>query len=117
MEHYYKAYTKSINDTTFYFVKKYTSYPEFQETPAILEKFGMHKNFKKACNLADVYDLSIIEKLYDEATANLVSEQAGIVIENTRTNNAPQKSSFIQRFILIKKSFTSRITHWHLMPH
>lgn len=115
MEHYYKAYTKLINDTTFYFVKKYTSYPEFQDTPAVLEKFGMHKNFKRACNLADVYELSIIEKLYDEATASLVTEQESLVVENLRTS--PQNLSFVQKFNLIKKNFTSRITHWHLMPH
>ena len=117
MEHYYKAYTKSINDTTFYFVKKYTSYPEFQDTPAILDKLGMHKNFKRACNLADIYDLSIIEKLYDEVTTSLISEQASLVNENLRTNTADQKLNFVQRFNLIKKNFTSRITHWHLMPH
>ena len=116
MEHYYKAYTKSINDINFYFVKKYTNYPEFQDTPAILEKFGMHKNFKKACNLADVYELSIIERLYEEANASLISEQ-NTFVENLRTNTASPKLSFIQRFNVIKKNFTSRITHWHLMPH
>lgn len=117
MEHYYQAYTKTINDTIFYFVKKYASYPELQDTPAILEKFGMHKNFKKACMLAEIFDQLIIEKLYNEASVSLVSEQSITVIENQRINIAPQKINLLQKINLIKKGFTSRITHWHLMPH
>lgn len=117
MEHYYKAYTKLINDTNFYFVKKYTTYPEFQDSPAVLEKFGMHKNFKKACMLAEVFDIALVEKLYDEANASMLSEQNAIEVENQHTTIMSQRLNFLKKINLIKKNFTSRITHWHLMPH
>ena len=117
MEHYYKSYTKIINDTNFYFVKKYTSYPEFQDTPEILEKLGMHENFKKACMLAEITDMAVVEKLYDEATASMLYEQNDIVGENQLTTIATQKFNILKKFNLIIKNFTSRITHWHLMPH
>lgn len=117
MEHYYKSYTKTINGTTYYFVKKYTSFPEFENTPAILERYGMHVDFKKACLIAEVYDPLIIEQLYNQASSSLINEQDLTVVESHRLNNAQEKLNFAQRFNLIKKNFASRITHWHLMPH
>ena len=117
MEHSYKSYTKTINGITYYFVKKYTSFPEFDNTPAVLERYGMHVDFKKACTIAEVYDPLVIEQLYNEASASLINEQEVTIIESIRLDKVNQKLSFAQRFNTIKKNFTARITHWHLMPH
>ena len=117
MEHYYKSYTKTINGITYYFVKKYTSFPEFENTPAVLERYGMHVNFKKACLIAEIYDPLVIEQLSNEASASLISENDLTIVESLRLIKAEEKLNFIQRFTMVKKNFTSRITHWHLMPH
>ena len=117
MEHYYKSYTKIINGVTYYFVKKYTSFPEFDNTPAVLEKFGMHVDFKKACTIAEVYNPLVIEQLYNEVSTNLINEHDVPIVESMRSNQVSEKLNFVQRFNIIKKNFASRITHWHLMPH
>ena len=59
MEHYYTAYTKTINNTPYYFVKKYSRFTELQNAPAILESYGMHVDFNSACNIAAIHDVEI----------------------------------------------------------
>ena len=63
MENFYTAYTKQINGTTFYFVKKYITFPEYRNVPDILENFGMHQDFNKACRIAMIADPSIKQQL------------------------------------------------------
>jgi hypothetical protein len=48
MENIYNAYTKEINGRTFYFVKKFTVYPEIKDCPPDLESMGMHSKIYKA---------------------------------------------------------------------
>ena len=117
MEHYYKSYTKTINGITYYFVKKYTSFPEFENTPAVLERYGMHVDFKKACMIAEIYDSLVIEQLYSEASITLIDGQDITPVESSRLEKANEKLSLVQRINVIKKNFTEKITHWHLMPH
>ena len=52
MENIYTVYTKIINGLTFYFVKKYKTIPEYNDLPPILESYGMHSDFDKACSIA-----------------------------------------------------------------
>ncbi|MDP4283503.1 MAG: hypothetical protein Q8891_03705 [Bacteroidota bacterium] len=66
MEHIYSAYTKVINDVTFYFLKKYITFPEFQDMPEVLDSMGMHRDFYRACDIAKIYDEGIVNKLFDE---------------------------------------------------
>lgn len=66
MENLYTAYTKVINDVTFYFVKKYKAFPEYKDVPPILENYGMHINFEKACQIAMVDDKAIKEQLLND---------------------------------------------------
>ncbi|MDQ2719828.1 MAG: hypothetical protein M3Z26_08745 [Bacteroidota bacterium] len=66
MENIYTAYTKTIGGKDFYFVKKYTSFPEYEGSPKVLENLGMHPNFYRACDIAKVYDEEIINKLMSE---------------------------------------------------
>ena len=63
MTPFYTAYTKSINGTTFYFVKSYLTFPEYQNVPPVLETFGMHADFKKACNIANIFNKEIQQEL------------------------------------------------------
>ncbi len=59
MEKIYTSYTKKIQNTTYYFVKKFIVFPEFKDVPSFLESFGMHTNFNKACEIALVNDEEI----------------------------------------------------------
>ena len=59
MENFYTAYTKVVQDTTFYFVKKYVTFPEYKEASAVLESYGMHTDFNRACDIALINDKEI----------------------------------------------------------
>jgi len=56
MENFYTAYTRVVQSTTFYFVKKYMTFPEYKDTPAVLESYGMHTDFERACQIAQIKD-------------------------------------------------------------
>lgn len=63
MENFYTAYTKAIQGVTFYFVKKYLTFPEYKDVPDVLESYGMHTDFDKACEIAKIDDKIIKEQL------------------------------------------------------
>ena len=66
MENVYTSYTKKIEATTYYFVKKFVVFPEFKSIPPVLEGYGMHTDFEKACSLASVNDNDIKKQLLNE---------------------------------------------------
>ena len=73
MESLYTAYTKEINGVIFYFVKKYQTFPEYKDIPSILETYGMHTDFAKACKIALITDKEIQQHLLntlEDNTAN-----------------------------------------------
>jgi len=77
MENYYTAYTKVVQNTAFYFVKKYITFPEYKDVPAVLESYGMHADFVRACDIAGLHDEEIRRSLLediqsDESTAKVV---------------------------------------------
>jgi len=57
METFYKAYTKTEQNKLYYFVKRYLSFPEYKDVEDILEGYGMHTDFDKACNIAGINNL------------------------------------------------------------
>jgi hypothetical protein len=63
MEYFYTAYTRVVQGTTFYFVKKYVRYPEYKDVPGVLESYGMHTDFNRACQIALINDQEIINNL------------------------------------------------------
>ena len=65
MENFYTAYRKTIDGVTFYFVKKYQTFPEYKGVPSILENYGMHTDFKKACKIAMINSREIQQQLLD----------------------------------------------------
>ncbi|MBS1736674.1 MAG: hypothetical protein JSS98_08755 [Bacteroidetes bacterium] len=77
MENIYEAYTKTVNNRIFYFVKKKVSYPELAGAPVVLEEYGMHSDFLKACSLAHIVDENIIHQLMQ--SLQLVAENAKVV--------------------------------------
>jgi hypothetical protein len=77
MENIYNAYTKEINGKTFYFVKKFTAFPEIKDCPPVLEQMGMHTNFYKACDLAQITDKNAINQLMNDL--HIVTESARVI--------------------------------------
>ena len=66
MENIYTSYTKKIQTTTYYFVKKFVVFPEFKDVPPVLEAYGMHTDFDKACTIASLNDSEIKKQLLQE---------------------------------------------------
>src|SRR6266516_7672641 len=66
MENFYTVYTKEINGSTFYFVKKYITFPEYRDVPDILESYGMHTDFNRACSISRVDDQVVMEQLFND---------------------------------------------------
>ncbi len=69
METFYKAYTKQIENKSYYFVKKYLSFPEYEGVADAMEGYGMHTDFDKACTIAGLDDSRIKKQLLDEIHA------------------------------------------------
>ena len=63
MANSYISYTKVIENKTYYFIKHYLSFPELKNVPPILENYGMHTDFEKACAIASIFDPKIREQI------------------------------------------------------
>jgi hypothetical protein len=66
MKNIYTAYVREVNGKSFFFVKKYVIYNEYDHLPGILDSMGMHTDFYKACEIAKVNDEAAISKLLNE---------------------------------------------------
>jgi hypothetical protein len=66
MENFYSSYTKVIQNDTYYFVKKFLRFPEYKDVSDILEGYGMHREFDKACKIAGIYDPEIRNQLLQQ---------------------------------------------------
>ena len=73
MNTFYTAYTRQVQGTKFYFVKRFLTFPEAKDMPGILENFGMHTDFKTACSIAKIADPLIQENLL----ASIVNAESG----------------------------------------
>ncbi|MBA2251036.1 MAG: hypothetical protein H0W12_12690 [Chitinophagaceae bacterium] len=63
MKNFYAAYTRVVFGTTYYFVKKYGTFPEFKNVSDVLEGYGMHTDFNSACNIAEIDNDTIRQQL------------------------------------------------------
>ena len=88
MENIYEAYTREIDKHIYYFVKKKTRFPELAGTPEILDNYGMHSDFYKACSIAHIKDVSIISNLMQ--SVQIIPENARVVpmVKEKSFNNA-----------------------------
>ena len=77
MENIYEAYTRTVDNHIYYFVKKKTSFPELAGSPVILDQYGMHSDFLKACSIAHIVDQNIISELMK--SVQLMPESAKVV--------------------------------------
>ncbi|MBC7890217.1 MAG: hypothetical protein H7Z13_20270 [Ferruginibacter sp.] len=71
MENFYTSYTKIIENKTYYFVKKYLIFPEFTDVSPVLENYGMHTDFNKACSIAQINDPQVRKHLLNEAEGTI----------------------------------------------
>lgn len=77
MENYYTSYSKVVQNKTYYFVKKFLKFPEFNNVPDVLVGYGMHTEFEKACAIAMIHDPKIKQKLLNEMEGKV--EQSKVV--------------------------------------
>jgi hypothetical protein len=85
METFYKAYTKIEQNKTYYFVKKFLSFPEYQDVEDILEGYGMHTDFNKACSIAGINNPKIRKQLFDGIlTVDAATPQAKVIDMNSQ---------------------------------
>jgi len=89
METFYTAYTKLLDYKTYYFIKKFSSFPEFKNVSPVLESYGMHTDFDKACSIAGINDSAIKDELLKQVQENIPRAK---VIELTHTNFSSEKS-------------------------
>lgn len=94
MENVYTAYTREINHQTFYFVKKYISFPEMEDAQ-VLDGYGMHADFYQACSIAEIQNERVINNLLDQLQmvpleARVVSMERKSSIKNSLFHNMQQ---------------------------
>lgn len=82
METFYTAYTKLLDFKTYYFVKKFSAFPEFKNVPPVMESYGMHTDFDRACTIAGITDAAVKEKLLQQAEDN---KQTAKIVELSST--------------------------------
>ena len=87
MENFYTAYTKVIENKTYYFVKKFMAFPEFEGVEPVLESYAMHADFEKACSIAGISDPLVKTRLLKEANETL---QVAKVIDFNSSNFSGQ---------------------------
>lgn len=77
MENIYTSYTKTVQGTTYFFVKKFLKFPEFNNVPDVLVGYGMHIDFDKACSIAQIFDQDIKLQLLNSMTGAI--EKAKVI--------------------------------------
>ena len=82
METFFTAYTKLLDYKTYYFIKKFSSFPEFKNVSPILEAYGMHTSFDKACSIAGATDAGIKQQLLQQIEENLPKAKV-VVLSHT----------------------------------
>jgi DNA topoisomerase IA len=72
MKYNYETYFKTIENRKYYFVKRYIQFKEFGDNLCdVLEGYGMHTDFSKACIIAGIKDVSIQQQIFAQMEAQL----------------------------------------------
>jgi len=72
MNYNYETYFKTIENRKYYFVKRYMQFKEYGDSLCdVLEGYGMHTDFSKACIIAGIKDISIQQQLFAQMEAQL----------------------------------------------
>lgn len=123
MEHYYTAYTRYVNNTLYFFVKKYIRYNEIKNASDILESYGMHTDFDKACSIAGIEELGLRQQLFKEALPGKLYRQPAIapvvplLSKNFRVEHMNNRTALVSKLSGIKKMITSKMPQWLLVSH
>lgn len=88
MKNIYTAYSKSMTGTTYYFVKKFITFPDLKNVPDVLENYGMHTDFGQACNIAKVDDKEIRQSLLRDIQEN--ADSGRVIQMSTKIISAVQ---------------------------
>lgn len=91
MKNIYTAYTREINNHTHYFIKKYISLPELKMVPPILEAMGMHQDFMKACDLAEVKDGEALDSMMKQLGLSRVRNEVIPIHQLAKEQPAPKR--------------------------
>lgn len=89
METTFTCYTKSVQGEVFYFVKKFMVLPEYSGVPPVMEAFGMHTDFDKACAIAQLTDAAIKKQLLDEVNTGMRQAKVIDLTEVNFSNHRP----------------------------
>lgn len=100
MEKIYRCYTKKSGGRLYYFVKTYRVYPEIKKLAPILDCYGMHENFDRACSIAKIGDLELRKQLYNQLHNG--ADESKIVGMNKI--NSPIKMIFLNLQQLLQKA-------------
>ena len=60
-----------VDNVTYYFVKKFMTFPEYKDTCNVLVNCGMHTDFNKACDIATISEASIRESLWNNINGSV----------------------------------------------
>jgi hypothetical protein len=72
MNYSYETYFKMIENRKYYFVKKYLQFKEYGDSLCdVLEGYGMHTDFSKACIIAGIKDNSLQQQLFARMEAQI----------------------------------------------
>ena len=82
METQYTAYTKSINGRMFYFVKSFQVFPEYSSLGPVLNTFGMHTDFEKACRIAGIPDSKTRRQLFNQIESEVSGRVVKVLVDN-----------------------------------
>ena len=90
MENSYTGYTRVLDNKTYYFVKQFIVFPEYKDVAPVLEKYGMHTDFNKACSIAGINDPQVRSQILDEIERNI--HQAKVIGINNNEAGSIKKA-------------------------
>ena len=65
MEIIYDSYSKIIEGKKHFFIKKYLRFSDLINVSDVLDGYGMHSDFKKACSIAGIRDAAIQQQIFE----------------------------------------------------
>ncbi|MBA3675580.1 MAG: hypothetical protein H0W75_11620 [Chitinophagaceae bacterium] len=98
MKYFYTVYTKPLQGTNHYFVKKFITFPEYTNVPDVLESFGMHTDFNEACRIAKVIDEDIKQQLLKNLENNVTD--AKVIPMNVGKASLQNKPNRLINFLM-----------------
>lgn len=120
MKYIYTAYIKLINDKEFFFVKKIVHFPEMPNTTPVLENYGMHTDFNKACNIAGIYDIDLKNDIYKQIDSTFIYGQKNVtpvLSKKLSVSIINNKTSLVSKLSGFKKLLSSKFPHWRILYH